>query len=260
MCVPMRLIKWLKSKLGTFDYFWDYIEAAYNHFNDIFWGVAVVGAVYAIPFLIYGLSSQFRQFPSWLNWLAIVMAVLLAGYYVWRPYHIRLIPKIRVAGVHFQDTPVTLGGKVVDHRVFVQLLPECLTESPVYESVGYLQKVEKRVGQDQWEETAIDKNLLLNWGDDKVELHPKSERPLNIFFIQRDTGQIIPNLKRDADIPSQKFDAALMNEPILRFYVQITCSDRINGNFVSIPPVRVCLEVRFVGPNRLRPQLQLIVL
>lgn len=51
--------KWLAIRFKTFDYLWDYIEAAYAHLNDIFWGVAVTGAAFAIPFFIIGIVSQF---------------------------------------------------------------------------------------------------------------------------------------------------------------------------------------------------------
>jgi len=244
-----KIWQWLRS----FNLFRDYLQAAGQHWQQVLGGASV-------PFLIWGIWFIVGNPPAWINWTVVLVALLIAGYYVWRADHVRLIPKLKIGGTRFQDTPVTFGGMVVDHRTFVQLVPECLTESPVYECVGYLQRVDKRVGQDQWEETALDRNLVLNWGDDKVELHPKSEKPLNLFFIQHQTNQIIPNLKRDADIPSAKFDSILMKEPILRFYVQVTCSDRVNGDFVSIQPTRVCLEVRFEGPNRFRPILELMQL
>jgi hypothetical protein len=230
---------------------WKYFLAFKEKWWELFWGPTVLGVVFGIATIWYP--------PARIVFFIYVLIVaFLAGYYLWRDNYVRLIPKLGISGTRFQDTPVTSNDVILDHRVFVQLTPECLTESPVYECVGYLQKIEKRVEENQWEETALDRNLVLNWGEDKVELHPRSEIPLNIFFIQRNTRQIIPNLKPGADIPWQKFDAALNNEPILRFHVQITCSERIHGNFVSIPPVSVCLEVRFVGPNFLRPQLQLI--
>ncbi len=245
-----QISKWFKRRFKELDLLEQYFPLLFTRWQAALWGGSVLAVAFGWRFIT-------SDWPYPVKLTACIVALFFAGYYVWRADHVRLIPKLRIVGTRFQDTPVTLGGSVFDHRAFVQLIPECLTESPVYECVGYLQKIEKRVGQSHWEETAIDRNLILNWGDDKVELHPRSERPLNIFFIQRDTHQVIPNLKPDADIPWQKFDAALMNEPILRFHVQITCSDRINGNFVSIPSVKVCLEVRFAGPNRLRPQLEL---
>jgi len=99
MLPTMRFWRWLKRRVSTFDYFWDYIEAAYGHFNDIFWGVAVTGVIFAIPFGIYAVVSQFKQPPSWLNWLAVISAVLLAGYYVWRADHVRLIRRLSISRV-----------------------------------------------------------------------------------------------------------------------------------------------------------------
>lgn len=239
---------WIKS----FNLFGEYVKAAGQHWQQVLGGAS-------IPFLIWCVWFYVGNPPVWLNWSAVLVALLGAGYYVWRADHIRLIPKLKIAGTRFQDTPLTLGGfGIIDNRTFVQLLPECLTDAPVYECRAYLQRVDKQVGQDQWEPTNLDRNLLLHWGEDKVELHPQSERPVNVFYIQHRTNQIIPNLPPNADIPREKFDLLFMKEPALRFYVQITCSDRINGEFVSIQPARVCLQVRFVGPNRFRPELQLV--
>lgn len=234
------------------DLFPEYIMSVKNLGWDKAWGPAVLCIAYCL--------SWFRATPPpwYVTMVFICGLIMIVGYHLWRADHIRLIPKLKISETRFQDTPVTYGGLTVDQRTFVQLIPECLTDAPVYECVGYLQKIEKSIGEDQWEELPLDRNLILNWGAGKVELHPKSEIPLNVFFVQRDTKQVIPAIKRDADIPVQKFDTALMKEPILRFYVQITCCDRVNGHFESIPPVGACVEVRFVGPNKLRPQVNLI--
>jgi hypothetical protein len=244
------LRQWFRSSFDKLDLLGDYFRAAYPQWHEILWGASVPAAIFFIAWSL-GLPK------NWAVVLWFIVAWSLAGYYVWRAVHIRFVPKLSIVAARFQDTPVTNGSVIVDNRTFVQLVPKCLTESPVYECMAYLQRVDKRIGQDQWEETSLDKNLILHWGEDKRELHPQSEQSLNVFFIQHNTNQIIPNLKPDADIPLAKFDSILMREPILRFYVQVTCSDRMNGSFVSIQPVRVCLEVRFVGPNRFRPQLEL---
>jgi hypothetical protein len=231
-------------------FIWEYWLAVKNHSWEIFWGAGVIGIICTIFTLYY---SPSRNLLGWV----VAWLFLVAGYFVWRADHIRLIPKLKIAGTGFQDTPVVRDGRVVDHRTFVQLLPECLTESPVYECVGYLQRIERRGGQNQWEEIALDRNLRLGWSEENLELHPRAEKPLNVFFLPHNTNQIIPTVRQDADIPFQRFDALLMQESVLRFHVQITCSDRVNGNFVSIQPVKVCLEVRFEGPNRFRPILEL---
>jgi hypothetical protein len=240
----------LLQRLKTFSLFWEYLRAASQHWQEILGGTS-------LPLLIWTVWFVVGNPPTWINWTVVLLTVLIAGYFVWRADHIRLMPKLKISGTTFQDTPVTRSGVIDDRRTFVQLLPECLTESPVYECVAYLQRIERQIGENQWEEIALDKNLVLGWSEEKVELHPEAEKPLNVFFISHNTNQLIPSLKQDADIPWERFDALLMGEPILRFYVQITCSDRVNGNFVSLQPAKVCLEVRFEGPNRSRPVLEL---
>ena len=181
--------------------------------------------------------------PVWLNWTAVVVALFVAGYYTWRVDHIRLIPKLAVREWHFQETPITQDGMIYDHRTFVQLVPACLTEAPVYECVAYLQRVEKLTADDHWEDAALDRNLILNWAK---EHHPQSEQMLNVFFIQHQTNQIIPCLPQNADIPWVKFDSIFRGEPGItefRFYIQITYSDKVNGD--SLKPVKVRLDVKF---------------
>ena len=85
--------------------------------------------------------------------------VLVAGYYVWRADHLRMIPKLVVRGTRVQDTPITANGMIYDNRRFVQLTPTCLTDAPVYECVAYLQRVERFDGN-RWEETSLDRNLI----------------------------------------------------------------------------------------------------
>jgi hypothetical protein len=198
---------------------------------------------------------------AWINWAAVILALFVAGYYIWRADHLRLMPKLKITEARFQGTPVERNQMIVDERTFIQLIPKCLTESPVYECMAYLQRLDRLTADNQWEETALDRNVILNWGEDRVVLHPGAEKPLNVFFIQHRTKQIIPAVRSDADIPWPKFDSIFARKPegigAFRFYIQITCSDRINGKYVSIAPVRVCLEVRF-GADRLRPSLDLM--
>jgi hypothetical protein len=235
----------------------DYWLAVKEHGWETLWGAGIVGVPFGLLTIYYAPSRAF------LGWL-FVWIVLVAGYNAWRTDHVRLIPKLKIVETRFQWTPTTNElGIATDERTFIQLMPKCLTESPVYECVGYLQHVDKLTENGQWEETVLDRNLILHWGENKVELHPQSEKPLNVFFIQHSNRRIIPCLKPDADIPWPKFDSIFARNPTgttaFRFYIQITCSDRVNGNFVSIPSVPVRLDVQF-DINRLRPSLDLVEL
>jgi hypothetical protein len=162
---------WLKTRFQTFDLLAEYFTAAMQGAVDVLWGVA-------LPFLAWMVYSLFKTPAPWINWLAILSALFLAGYYVWRADHVRLIPKLAVRDSRLLNTPITLNGSVYDQRTFVQLVPTCLTEAPVYECVAYLQNVQ-RLGGNGWEDTTLDKNLILNWA---TEHHPQAEQPLNVFL------------------------------------------------------------------------------
>jgi hypothetical protein len=153
---------------------------------------------------------------------------------------------------HFMETPVTYNNQVIDERTFVQLLPICLTEAPLYECAAFLQRVEKLTAEGKWEEVGIDRSLILKW--EKVQ-HPQAEQALNIFFIQHKANQVVLCLE-NADIPWHKF-ASIFGElgvTEFKFYVQLTFSDKKNGE--SLKPVRVCLYVNFAD-DRFHPELNL---
>jgi hypothetical protein len=101
--------RWLIKRLKTFDYLSDYIEAIYRSFLDIVWGEVVVGVIWAFPFLIWGLVTQFVSTPTWLNWIAIFAAFLVAGYYVWRVDHVRLERRIEIVQITPREWPVKQG-------------------------------------------------------------------------------------------------------------------------------------------------------
>src|SRR5258708_10260343 len=163
---------WLKDWLKTFTLFWEYLRAASQHWQEILGGTSV-------PLIIWTVWFFVGNPPTWINWTVVLLTVLIAGYFVWRADHIRLIPKLKIAGTMFQDTPVTRSGEIVGRRTFVQLLPQCLTESPVYECVAYLQRIERRIGENQSEEIALHNNSPLGWSEEKVELHSGADKPLN---------------------------------------------------------------------------------
>lgn len=168
----------------------EYWLAVWNHAWEIFWGAGVVGVIFTAFTLYYS--------PSWkaLGWV-VAWAFLVAGYFAWRSDHVRLIPKLAVREIHRQETPVTHGENIVDHRTFIQLVPACLTDSPIYDCVAFLQRVEKLTAEGNWQETELDRNLILPW---RKEHHPQSEQMLNVFFIQHKTNQVIPCLQPDAGV------------------------------------------------------------
>jgi len=252
-----KLWQWVKLRFTVYDLLPDYFSTVRNIWVEVAWGAGVP----ALAFVI--LWSLGVNFPTWAITLFFIWALLVAGYHSWRRERVRLIPKLKIREAKFQATPVVLGDHILGNRTFVQLVPECLTDAPIYECAGYLQQVWKISGKGEWIDTGLDKNLTLQWGNQKdrvVTQHPRSEHVLNVFYIWDGPWALIPCVNPDADIPPQRFVAIFGQEPaqaVYGFEIQITCSERIDGNLVGIAPVQCRLEVRF-GDDPFKPHLEIV--
>jgi hypothetical protein len=109
------LRQWFKRSFDKLDLLGDYFRAAYPQWHEILWGASV-------PAVIFFLAWSLGLPKNWAVVLWFIVAWSLAGYYVWRAVHVRFIPKLKIAEARFQDTPVTLGGAIVDNRTFIQLV------------------------------------------------------------------------------------------------------------------------------------------
>jgi hypothetical protein len=168
--------RWLK----TFNLFLEYLQAAGRHWQEILGGVSV-------PFLLWGGWFIVGNPPAWINWIAVLLALLIAGYYTWRADHVRLMPKFVVEALHVQHTPNESG-----RSVWIQLEPRCLTDAPVEECQGRLLGVMHRypvgsgIGSGNWETTDINEPLVLGWshgGFFPITLEPGVGQRLNIFWL-----------------------------------------------------------------------------
>jgi len=86
------LFKWINKRFGTFDLLPEYFTAAGRRMQDVLWGAL-------LPFLAWGLWFIVSTPPTWINVTAVGLALFMAGYYVWRADHIRLIPRLDVTRV-----------------------------------------------------------------------------------------------------------------------------------------------------------------
>jgi hypothetical protein len=161
--------------------------------QGILWGGSVLFVIWGIHFIV-------GNPPTWVNWTAILAALFLAGYYVWRNDHIRLLPKFSVREIKYQPTPTmnSITREPTGTSVWVQLLLRCLTDSPVQECSGHLRQVFRWSQEKQkWEETDMNESVRLGWshGDEKhspITLEPRNERRLNLFWIHSSNRTIIP--------------------------------------------------------------------
>ena len=132
---------------------------------------------------------------------AILLAVLFAGYYVWRAYHIRLIPQLALA-----DITVTRLPPSAPTQKFVQITAQCTTEETINDCRGQLLKVMRwSPRQAQWEPTQVDGTIDLLWSEldiPSVILEPGAPRRLVIFAIENNNWQIIVwDTKRATRLP-----------------------------------------------------------
>ncbi len=87
-----RFFKWLNKRFGTFDLLPEYFTAAGQQIQNVLWGAL-------LPFLVWGIWFIVGTPPVWINWTAVLLALFIAGYYVWRADHIRLEKKLEVTRV-----------------------------------------------------------------------------------------------------------------------------------------------------------------
>jgi hypothetical protein len=240
----MRIPKFLKSQYHMLDLFPEYINSIKRLGWDKAWGPAVACIAYCVWW--------FRTAPPpWYVTMAFICGlILIVGYYLWRADHVRLIPQLNIAGTRLEDMPIPIDEHRADVRTFCQLVPKCLTESPVYECRGHLREV-RRWNVDRWQVTSLGP-LVLRWGnvaDNEITLHPGAENVLNVCFITHSTRQVSPCV--DADITWQAVFAAFPRQPggveAYQFDVCITYSHRTNGILESVKPVNVCMEFQMTN-------------
>jgi predicted membrane metal-binding protein len=83
-----RIRTWLRARLETFALLPEYGKATAKQWMNILFGETVLGVI----FLIWWALANPKNPPLILIFVA---AVIIAGYFVWRADHIRLISEVR---------------------------------------------------------------------------------------------------------------------------------------------------------------------
>jgi hypothetical protein len=167
----------------------EYFTKVATTWQGILWGGGVIFVAWGINFMV---SSQ----RSWITWTAILTALLMAGYYVWREDYIRLIPKLTVLDkIEYHLSPTQPDGGM---SVWIQLLPKCLTEADIEECLAWLREVRVWSQEDQkWKSTHMNQTLPLGWSfaDEKhspITLQSGNEKRLNVLMVHSSNKIIIP--------------------------------------------------------------------
>jgi hypothetical protein len=202
-----RIFSWLKTRFETFALLPDYGKATAKQWMNILFGETVLGAV----FLIWWALTNPKNPPLILIFVA---AAILAGYFVWRADHVRLVPKFRLGDVGLRW--VGMASTSTERRRYVYLQVECETEGEVKNCRGQLLRVSRwssspTDGAGRWEVTHLNETLDLLWSYvDKthVDLEYGAARQLNIFYVHNRDRRMVtcaqynPNLET---IPSERF-------------------------------------------------------
>jgi hypothetical protein len=217
--------RWFLPHFRKFDLLPDYFRAIALQWQSILWGGSVIAVLFVILAAILSL-------PKWTIAVYFVAVLFVAGYYVWRADHIRLTPKLRVSEVAVKPaTDTDELGKRCGQSIWVQLVPECLTEAAVERCEAHLIRVLHRyapdsgIGDGRWDETEMDEPVPLGWslvGFGPVTLHPGVPQRLNVCTLNdRERRFIRPCIN---PLPNHAFDVFTRSGQF-RFVIRLTARD-----------------------------------
>jgi hypothetical protein len=226
-----RISHWTRTRLRklAFDLLPEYFPAIAKRWQELLWGESLLAVLWGIYFIV-------GTPPAWVNWMAIIIALFIAGYYAWRADHSRLKPKFKVEEIRFQKTPISGGGPNAA-AIYVQLVPTCLTDAPVYECQGHLLQVCRwSSNKNDWEPTEMNEPVHLAWshGDGSpITLQPGVPRRLNVFYMCNvGERRIMPAI----DYIPLRAQSVFAVDDTFRFDIKVTARD--------CAPVDIRLRVR----------------
>lgn len=222
-CIMRQIYRWLKNRVETSVLLPNYIGAIAKQWMNILFGETVVGVI----FLVWWALGT----PPLI--LIFVVAMFVAGYFAWRADHVRLIPRFEIKEFYIQPTPTSIPH---ESRVYIQVLPTCLTEVPVSECRGHLLRVCKwSDAKNEWESTELNEPLNLAWSMHDASpliLQPGVGQRLNVCWIDN-YGHIVPDIPTGLPLRS----ASVFNSTDrFRFDIRVTARD--------CPPVDVFVVVQ----------------
>jgi len=183
----MRFIQQALKQLHKLALLPDYFRAIAKEWLNIIFGETLVG----IAFLLWwALANP----PNPRLILVFVAAMFTAGYYAWRADYIRLQPQFKVEKIIAQITETENSAMT---RIYLQVLPECLTDAPVLECRARLLLVSQLDGNGKWVPTQMNSPLKLGWdyyGYDPLTIEPGIGQRLDICWWDNQATAIVPTV------------------------------------------------------------------
>jgi len=110
-------------------------------------------------------------------------------------------------------------------NMFIQIIPTCFTDAPVFDCRGRLLRVCHRYrDEDEWEVTRMDAPLFLGWdyyGSDPMTLEAGIRQRLNVCYWSQSSRFIVPAVE---PLPS-KFRVVFNRHGQFKFDVRVTASE-----------------------------------
>jgi hypothetical protein len=216
LVIPKSGRRWIKRRFQELDFLEKYFRILFTRWQAAIWG----GSVLAVAFSWHFITSDW---PPYVKLTMCVVALFFAGYYVWRTDHIRLTPKFVVTKLcppnetDTEDTNQT--------NLFIQIIPECLSDAPVHGCRARVLQVSKRFeNEDEWRLTTMDSPLFLEWdyyGACEFTLEPGIRQRLNICWWSNRSRLIIPSVN---PLPS-KFRNVFNDFETFKFDIRFTARE-----------------------------------
>jgi len=217
---------------------WIYWRVFKERAWEIFWGPTLLSVIFGIVTLWWP--------PTIIVFLSYLLTVVfMAGYYLWREQYIRLIPKFKVETIIAQVTDTE--NKDIT-KIFLQVLPECLTDAPVFECRARLLLVSKFDGHGNWIPTQMNSPLKLGWdyyGYEPLTIEPGIGQRLNICWWDNKFTAIIPTVE-----PMPSKIRGIMGPGPFKFDVRMSAKD--------CTPVDFSVTVNLLGRKWDAPQYVLL--
>jgi hypothetical protein len=236
-----KLGRWLKRRLRVFDLLPDYFRSLAGHWQDALWGSSPIAVAFAVWWFL-------GNPPPWIIVIYLVSAMFIAGFYVWRDDHVRLMPKLIFGAARVVSTPTTTSeGFPGPQRVVAQIEVENTTDVALTGCRGHLHRVLKwSEVTKQWMATEVDESLNLLWStvdEPIITLYPRMKHQLCVFFVD----DVQPHIGIWAR-PIQHRMAAVFEHPdpndIFRFDISVTADDCLAANI----SLRVRMGVQWDKP------------